>query len=70
MRAHGVTVTAWCPSDDRKRPVLTALTFSPLAPSRAAYAKRMVDVLNRAYAEEYPAGCKFTSVIPTNIYGE
>ncbi|EGC38936.1 hypothetical protein DICPUDRAFT_96732 [Dictyostelium purpureum] len=32
-----------------------------------AYAKRMIDVLNRAYNEEY--GCKFTSVIPTNIYG-
>merc|ERR1712100_781148 len=32
-----------------------------------AYAKRMIDVLNRAYHEEY--GCNFTSVIPTNIYG-
>lgn len=32
-----------------------------------AYAKRMIDVQNRIYAEEY--GCKFTSVIPTNIYG-
>jgi GDP-L-fucose synthase len=32
-----------------------------------AYAKRMIDVQNRLYAEEY--GCKFTSVIPTNIYG-
>jgi GDP-L-fucose synthase len=32
-----------------------------------AYAKRMIDVLNRAYNEEY--GCKFTSVIPTNIFG-
>jgi len=32
-----------------------------------AYAKRMIDVLNRAYNIEY--GCKFTSVIPTNIYG-
>jgi len=32
-----------------------------------AYAKRMIDVLNRAYNLEY--GCKFTSVIPTNIYG-
>lgn len=32
-----------------------------------AYAKRMVDVQNRAYAEEY--GCKFTSVIPTNVFG-
>eukprot|EP00475_Leptophrys_vorax_P010613 TRINITY_DN171_c0_g1_i2.p1 TRINITY_DN171_c0_g1~~TRINITY_DN171_c0_g1_i2.p1 ORF type:complete len:219 (+),score=63.10 TRINITY_DN171_c0_g1_i2:58-714(+) len=32
-----------------------------------AYAKRMIDVQNRIYAEEY--GTKFTSVIPTNIYG-
>lgn len=32
-----------------------------------AYAKRMIDVLNRAYHIEY--GCKFTSVIPTNIFG-
>ena len=33
-----------------------------------AYAKRMIDVLNRCYYDEY--GCNFTSVIPTNIYGE
>jgi GDP-L-fucose synthase len=32
-----------------------------------AYAKRMLDVQNRIYNSEY--GCKFTSVIPTNIYG-
>ena len=32
-----------------------------------AYAKRMIDVLNRCYNDEY--GCKFTSIIPTNIYG-
>ena len=32
-----------------------------------AYAKRMIDVLNRCYAEEY--GCNFTAVVPTNIYG-
>lgn len=32
-----------------------------------AYAKRMIDVLNRCYSEEY--GCKMTSIIPTNIYG-
>ena len=25
----------------------------------------MIDVQNRCYAEEY--GCKFTSVVPTNI---
>ncbi|MBL7057791.1 GDP-L-fucose synthase [Patescibacteria group bacterium] len=32
-----------------------------------AYAKRMLDVQNRAYHKEY--GCNFVSVIPTNIYG-
>lgn len=32
-----------------------------------AYAKRMIDTMNRAYAHEY--GCNFTSIIPTNIYG-
>ena len=32
-----------------------------------AYAKRMIDVLNKCYNEEY--GCNFTSIIPTNIYG-
>jgi len=32
-----------------------------------AYAKRMIDVMNRCYREEY--GCNFTSIIPTNIYG-
>jgi len=33
-----------------------------------AYAKRMIDTMNRAYASEY--GCNFTSIIPTNIYGK
>ena len=32
-----------------------------------AYAKRMIDVLNRCYKDEYD--CNFTSIIPTNIYG-
>jgi GDP-L-fucose synthase len=32
-----------------------------------AYAKRMIDVMNKAYNEEY--GCNYTSIIPTNIYG-
>ena len=32
-----------------------------------AYAKRMIDVLNRCYHDQY--GCNFTSVIPTNIFG-
>ncbi len=32
-----------------------------------AYAKRMLEVMNRLYREEY--GCNFTSIIPTNVYG-
>ncbi|XP_014781296.1 GDP-L-fucose synthase [Octopus bimaculoides] len=32
-----------------------------------SYAKRMIDVQNRAYHQQY--GCHFTSVIPTNVYG-
>lgn len=32
-----------------------------------AYAKRMIDVMNKCYNEEY--GCNYTSIIPTNIYG-
>ncbi|ETL89226.1 hypothetical protein F442_12193 [Phytophthora nicotianae P10297] len=32
-----------------------------------AMAKRLVDTLNRCYADQF--GCNFTSVIPTNIYG-
>mmetsp|Transcript_10676 Transcript_10676/g.26143 ORF Transcript_10676/g.26143 Transcript_10676/m.26143 type:complete len:336 (+) Transcript_10676:423-1430(+) len=32
-----------------------------------AYAKRMIDVLNRCYNDEYD--CNFTSIVPTNIYG-
>ena len=32
-----------------------------------AYAKRMIDVMNQAYAKEY--GCQYTSIIPTNVYG-
>ncbi|KAG8986271.1 hypothetical protein FRB94_004461 [Tulasnella sp. JGI-2019a] len=32
-----------------------------------AHAKRMVDVYNHAYNEEY--GCNFTSAIPTNVFG-
>ena len=37
-------------------------------PQGYAYAKRMVDVQNRMYADEYK--CNFTSVIPTNIFGK
>ncbi|KAA1474404.1 NAD(P)-binding protein [Dentipellis sp. KUC8613] len=32
-----------------------------------AHAKRMVDVANHAYKEEF--GCNFTSAIPTNVFG-
>ena len=30
-------------------------------------AKRMIDVLNKTYASQH--GCKFTSVVPCNVYG-
>ena len=33
-----------------------------------AYAKRLVDVQNRMYHQQY--GCNFTSVVPTNIFGK
>jgi len=47
----------------------TMLHDGPPHPSNEgyAYAKRMIDTMNRAYAEEY--GCNFTSIVPTNIYG-
>ncbi|TYZ66067.1 hypothetical protein PybrP1_007702 [[Pythium] brassicae (nom. inval.)] len=32
-----------------------------------AMAKRLIDTMNRCYADQY--GCRFTSVIPTNVYG-
>jgi len=32
-----------------------------------AYAKRLIDIQNRAYYDQY--GVKFTSVIPTNVFG-
>ncbi|KAL1502819.1 hypothetical protein ABEB36_007909 [Hypothenemus hampei] len=32
-----------------------------------SYAKRMIDVMNRAYHEQH--GCQFTSVIPCNVFG-
>ncbi|KGL74055.1 GDP-L-fucose synthase, partial [Tinamus guttatus] len=32
-----------------------------------SYAKRMIDVQNRAYFEQH--GCCFTAVIPTNVFG-
>ena len=47
----------------------TMLHDGPPHPSNEgyAYAKRLIDTMNRAYAEEY--GCNFTAIIPTNIYG-
>lgn len=32
-----------------------------------SYAKRMIDISNKAYHQKH--GCKFTSIIPCNIYG-
>ena len=47
----------------------TMLHDGPPHPSNEgyAYAKRLIDTMNRAYAEEY--GCNFTAIIPKNIYG-
>jgi len=50
----------------------TMVHLGPPHPSNEgyAYAKRMLDVLNRCWNEkEGPQGCKFLSVIPTNIFG-
>ncbi|KAL3271553.1 hypothetical protein HHI36_022030 [Cryptolaemus montrouzieri] len=32
-----------------------------------SYAKRMIDVMNKAYNQQY--GCQYTSVIPCNVFG-
>jgi len=32
-----------------------------------SYAKRMIDVMNRGYNDQY--GCQFTSVVPCNVFG-
>ncbi len=32
-----------------------------------SYAKRMIDVLNKGYAQQH--GCKYTSVVPCNVFG-
>mmetsp|Transcript_31558 Transcript_31558/g.67246 ORF Transcript_31558/g.67246 Transcript_31558/m.67246 type:complete len:325 (-) Transcript_31558:122-1096(-) len=56
--------------DKTKYPIdETMLHDGPPHPSNEGYAlaKRLIDTMNRAYAEEY--GCNFTSIIPTNIYG-
>jgi len=50
----------------------TMVHLGPPHPSNEgyAYAKRMLDVLNKCWNEkEGPEGCKFLSVVPTNIYG-
>ena len=74
-RAHGVTKLVSCLSTcifpDRTPYPIDETMIHAGAPHPSnegyAYAKRMIDVLNRAYAAEH--GCAFTSVIPTNIYG-
>ncbi|EJD05331.1 epimerase-domain-containing protein [Fomitiporia mediterranea MF3/22] len=48
----------------------TKVHLGPPHPSNFGYAhaKRLVDVQNRAYKQEF--GCNFTSAIPTNVFGE
>ncbi|KAG7442855.1 epimerase-domain-containing protein [Guyanagaster necrorhizus] len=47
----------------------TKIHLGPPHPSNFGYAhsKRTVDIVNRAYKEQY--GCNFTSAIPTNVFG-
>jgi len=56
--------------DNTKYPIDENMIHSgPPHPSNQgyAYAKRMIDIMNHNYNDEY--GCNFTSVIPTNIFG-
>ena len=74
-REHGVTKLVSCLStcifpDKTTYPIdETMIHNGPPHSSNEgyAYAKRMIDVMNRCYAEEY--GLKYTSIIPTNVYG-
>ncbi|PNF22653.1 GDP-L-fucose synthase [Cryptotermes secundus] len=47
----------------------TMIHLGPPHPSNFgySYAKRLIDVSNRAYHEQY--GCLFTSVVPCNVFG-
>lgn len=47
----------------------TMIHLGPPHPSNFgySYAKRLIDVANRAYYEQY--GCLFTSVVPCNVFG-
>ena len=73
-RAHGcklITFLSTCIFPDKVAYPITeaALHEGPPHPSNAAYAhaKRFADVMARAYRAEY--GCRFSSVVPTNVYG-
>ncbi len=56
--------------DDTSYPITEAMVHNG-APHVSnfgySYAKRMVDVLNQAYQQQY--GCQFTSVVPCNVFG-
>jgi GDP-L-fucose synthase len=77
-RAHGVTKCVSCLSTcifpaATPYPIDESMIHAgPPHPSNAPYAhaKRLVDVANRAYRDQFPDGCKFTAIIPTNVYGE
>ena len=74
-RKHNVTKLVSCLStcifpDKTPYPINETMVHNgPPHDSNAgyAYAKRMIDVMNKCYKDEY--GCNFTSIIPTNIYG-
>ena len=72
---HGVQKLVSCLStcifpDKTTYPIDESMVHSgPPHPSNFgySYAKRMIDVQNRAYHEQH--GCQFTSIIPCNVFG-
>ncbi|KAF5392714.1 hypothetical protein D9757_000830 [Collybiopsis confluens] len=66
-----ISCLSTCVFPDKVEYPLTELTIHNGPPHESnfgyAHAKRMVDVQNHAYKEEF--GCNFTSAIPTNVFG-
>ncbi|KAE9389286.1 NAD(P)-binding protein [Gymnopus androsaceus JB14] len=66
-----VSCLSTCVFPDKVEYPLTELNIHNGPPHESnfgyAHAKRMVDVQNHAYKEEF--GCNFTSAIPTNVFG-
>ena len=74
-RAHGVekviSLLSTCVYPDKVNYPLTENQFHAGPPHFSnfgyAYAKRMIDVMSRAYRHQY--GCNFITAIPNNLYG-